>query len=374
MTTSELRPPAHNAPPGRSSEVGPVRTARPTRAASDYSQVLATVQSLGLLRRRYGYYAVKLALLGLALAGVWVGFAFLGDSWNQLALAVALAVVLTQIIFVSHDAAHRQIFASNEANELTTLVLGTLISGMSLAWWNSKHSKHHGAPNQIGKDPDIDASVVHFYPPENAPRSRAGRFMHERQGWWFFPLLLIEAVNLHVQSAVALVVRKGTRRHCTEITMMALRWVAYPSVLFVFLSPGKAAAFLGVQLAVTGLYLGASFAASHIGMPVLPHGARIDFLRRQVLLSRNISGGRAASLAMGGLNYQIEHHLFPSMPRPSLRLVRPVVQAFCAQQQITYSEVTIFRAWAIVVGYLNRVGLAGRDPFRCPLAEQLRIV
>ena len=354
--------------------VAPARPARPARPASDYSQVLATVQSMGLLRRRYGYYAVKLGLLGLALAGVWVGFAFLGNSWIQLAVAVALAVVLTQIIFISHDAAHRQIFAGNRANELTALVLGTLVSGVSLAWWNNKHNKHHGAPNQVGKDPDIDASVVHFFPTGNPPRNRILRFLHERQGWWFFPLLLVEALNLHVQSAVALVARRGTKRRAAEIVMMAVRWAAYPAILFVFLSPGKAAAFLGVQLAFTGLYLGSAFAASHIGMPILAPQARVDFLRRQVLLSRNIAGGRAASFAMGGLNYQIEHHLFPSMPRPSLHKVRPVVQAFCREHQISYSEVTIFRAWAIVAGYLNRVGLAGRDPFRCPLVTELRTV
>ena len=373
MTTVAAAPAATGATGVASATRQPGRS-RPARPASDYSQILATVQSMGLLRRRYGYYAIKIGLLFLALAGVWVGFAFLGNSWIQLALAVALAVVLTQIIFVSHDAAHRQIFASNRANELTALVLGTLFSGMSLSWWNSKHSKHHGAPNQIGKDPDIDASVVHFFPPQKLPRSRVLRFLHERQGWWFFPLLLVEAVNLHVQSAIALATRTGTRRRRAEIIMMAVRWAAYPTILFVFLSPGKAAAFLGVQLAVTGLYLGASFAASHIGMPVLARDARVDFLRRQVLLSRNISGGRAASLAMGGLNYQIEHHLFPSMPRPSLRKVRPVVQAFCQEQQISYSEVTIFRAWAIVASYLNRVGLAGRDPFRCPLLNQFRTV
>ena len=352
----------------------PAVAGRVVRTPSDYSQVLATVQSMGLLRRRYGYYAVKLGLLLSALAGVWVGFAWLGNSWIQLGLAAVLAVVLTQIIFVSHDAAHRQIFAGNRANELTALVLGTLFSGFSLAWWNSKHAKHHGAPNQVGKDPDIAASVVHFFPTETPPRSRVGRFLHERQGWWFFPLLLVEAVNLHVQSAVALLVRKDSRRRRAEIVMMALRWALYPAVLFTFLPPGKAGAFLGVQLAVTGLYLGASFAASHIGMPVLAPKARVDFFRRQVLLSRNISGGRAASFAMGGLNYQIEHHLFPSMPRPSLRKVRPVVQAFCREQQVHYSEVNIFRAWHTVAAHLNRVGLAGRDPFRCPLVSQLRTV
>ena len=99
---------------------------------------------------------------------------------------------------------------------------------------------------------------------------------------------------------------------------------------------GQSALFLGVQLAATGLYLGSSFAASHIGMPVLAHDTRIDFFRRQVLTSRNIAGGRVASFAMGGLNYQIEHHLFPNMPRPNLRKARPIVQRFCQDSSITY--------------------------------------
>ena len=89
-------------------------------------------------------------------------------------------------------------------------------------------------------------------------------------------------------------------------------------------------------------------------------------------MSRNVAGGRVASFAMGGLNYQIEHHLFPSMPRPSLRRVRPIVRQFCRDSSITYQEVTIFRAWALVAGYLNRVGLAGRDPYQCPMVAALR--
>jgi fatty acid desaturase len=68
-----------------------------------------------------------------------------------------------------------------------------------------------------------------------------------------------------------------------------------------------------VQLAVFGLYMGASFAPNHIGMPLVSPKLRLDFLRRQVLMSRNISGGPLISVFMGGLNYQIEHHLFPPM-------------------------------------------------------------
>ncbi len=105
-------------------------------------------------------------------------------------------------------AAHRQIFRSHQANELTALLLGTLVGGVSLNWWNNKHTKHHAAPNQIGKDPDIAPSVVHIYPAATPPRSRLGTLLHHRQGWWFFPLLLVEALNLHVQSVHALANRR----------------------------------------------------------------------------------------------------------------------------------------------------------------------
>jgi len=323
------------------------------------------------MRRAYGYYAVRIAILAVVLAGVWVAFVLIGDSWIQMAVAAALGIVLTQIIFYSHDAAHRQIFKSQKANELTALVMGTLIGGVSLAWWHNKHNKHHAAPNQIGKDSDIDASVVHFYAPAKPPRNRVLAFLHQRQGWWFYPILSFEMLNLHVQGVQALITRPKMKRRWTEIAMLVFRLGGYPTLLFFFLPAGKAAAFLVVQLVVTGVYLGTSFAASHVGMPILPHDSRIDFFRRQVLTSRNISGGRVASFAMGGLNYQIEHHLFPSMPRPNLHKAVPIVRNFCADNDIEYHQVHILKAWHIVAEHLNKVGLSARS-FQCPMVAAMR--
>jgi fatty acid desaturase len=341
-------------------------------ATTDYATVLHRVQTLGLLDRRYGFYATKvIALLGI-LAGVWVGFAFIGDHWAQVAIAAALGLIFTQLLFLSHDAAHKQIFRSGSANDWTALVIGTGLCGISLAWWKDKHTRHHATPNQVGKDPDIDPSAVHFYPAVSPPRSRLGNALHTRQGWWFFPLLLVEAVNLHAQSVMALVTVPTMRRRRVELLLIALRLSVIPVLAFVFLSPGIAGVFVAVQLAVTGLYLGAAFAVSHIGMTVLPPTAKLDFFRRQVLTSRNVSGGRAASLAMGGLNYQIEHHLFPSMARPNLPKARAVVQQFCTERAVIYHEVPVYRAWAIVVRYLNAVGLAGRHDVSCPTADRLR--
>ena len=80
-----------------------------------------------------------------------------------------------------------------------------------------------------------------------------------------------------------------------------------------------AAAFLGVQLAVFGFLLGGAFAPNHVAMPIVPADGQFDFIRRQVLMSRNISGGPVVRFFMGGLENQVEHHLFPAMARPNLK-------------------------------------------------------
>jgi fatty acid desaturase len=118
--------------------------------------------------------------------------------------------------------------------------------------------------------------------------------------------------------------------------------------------------------------MGASFAPNHKGMAIIPADSRIDFLTKQVLTSRNIRGGWFMSILMGGLNFQIEHHLFPSMPRPHLARAREMVREHCATLGIPYTETGLLQSYAIVVQYLNRVGLAARDPFDCPQYRLMR--
>jgi fatty acid desaturase len=91
-------------------------------------------------------------------------------------------------------------------------------------------------------------------------------------------------------------------------------------------------------------------------MPILAKDDKTDYLRRQVLTSRNIRGGRFTDLILGGLNYQIEHHLFPSMPRPSLRRAQRLVRAFCAQHSVAYYETGLLHSYAQVLRHLHEVG------------------
>jgi fatty acid desaturase len=182
-------------------------------------------------------------------------------------------------------------------------------------------------------------------------------------------VLIFEGINLH-QHAFKTVLSPGkVDKRSLEIILLAVRHAAFITAVFLVMPLGMGFAFLGVQLAVFGLYMGASFAPNHKGMPVLPKDSKVDFLRRQVLTSRNIRGGWAMNIFMGGLNYQIEHHLFPSMPRPHLKRAREITKEYCQSKGILYTETSILESYAIVVAYLNRVGLsAGGDPFDCPAA------
>ncbi len=364
------------APPATEDAVRPARTGRPVRraerGASEFAELSQRIQAMGLLERRQGYYWRKITGVVLALAAAWVGFSLLGDSWYQLLIAAALAVIATQIAFLGHEAAHRQMFTSARWNEWTTLVLTGLLSGMSSQWWQRKHTKHHSAPNQLGRDTDIESGVLAFHPAAAKRRGAVGRFFAERQGWFFFPLLLLEGVNLHVQGLVLLCSKGEVKRRWVELSFITVRLAGYLAAIVIVLPPGKAAAFLGVQLGLFGLYMGCSFAPNHKGMPLVPENLKVDFLRRQVLMSRNISGGRPMTWLLGGLNHQIEHHLFPNMPRPNLRRARTVVKAFCAERGVTYTETGLLTSYGIVVRYLNQVGLSARDPFQCPLVATYR--
>jgi fatty acid desaturase len=95
-------------------------------------------------------------------------------------------------------------------------------------------------------------------------------------------------------------------------------------------------------------------------MPVLTEQDELDFLRRQVLTSRNVRGGRLVDFALGGLNYQIEHHLFPSLPRPSLRHARPLVREFCTQHGLPYCERTLLGSYTEALRHLQKVGAPPR--------------
>lgn len=336
------------------------------RVTSSFASLSATVRDMGLMKRAYVFYGVYAAALAAALGGVITGVILLGDSWLQLLMAAALGLVLTQVAFLAHEASHRTVLASGPANDRLGLALSTVLVGVSHQWWVNKHTRHHGNPNRVGRDPDIERDTISFVEHDAARARGLVRWITRRQGWLFFPLLTLEGLNLHYRSIAALVTAGTRRQRWQELPAIALHFGLYLVPLFLLLPFGMACAFVGVQMAVFGVYMGASFAPNHKGMMVVGADTRLDFLSKQVLTSRNIRGGWFMTILLGGLNHQIEHHLFPSMARPHLGRAREIVREHCETLGIPYTETSLGRSYALVIAYLNRVGLAARDPFDCP--------
>ncbi|SEQ72648.1 fatty acid desaturase family protein [Microlunatus flavus] len=349
---------------------------RPRRSAAattqTYTALAQASRTLGLQDRTRWFYALVLAALVLALAGATTGLVLLDDSWLQLLVAGALGVVFTQLAFLGHEASHRQVLASGPANDRAGWWLAVVGVGISYSWWMDKHTRHHGNPNKLGKDPDLAIDTFSFVEEDAATRRGPMAWFTRHQGVFFFPLLLGEGVNLHVRSTQSLWTNRHLPGRKLELVALAARFAVYLTLLFWLLPLGLGFAFLGVQLAVFGFYMGASFAPNHIGMAVVPRDVKLDFLSKQVATSRNVSGGWWATVLMGGLNYQIEHHLFPSMPRPHLAAARRLVREHCRANDVAYTETNLLSAWAIVARHLNQVGLAAPDAFRCPMVAQLR--
>jgi fatty acid desaturase len=324
---------------------------------SDYAGLSRQVRAARLLDRTPWRYGLRIAATVLFFLACWWALVAIGQSWLVLVPAVLLGVASTQVAFLGHDGGHQQIAATRTGNTVVGLLAGNLLTGLSIGWWIDKHVRHHANPNKEDHDPDIGEGVFAFTTAQAANRAgRLPRAIARNQAVLFFPLLTLEGLNLHVASVRWLFRARGGRLRRTELLLLSAHMLAYLGVVLWVLSPVLAVAFVAVHQAVFGLYMGCSFAPNHKGMPIIGAEQKLDYLRRQVVTSRNVRGGWFVDQLLGGLNYQVEHHLFPSMPRTHLRKAQRLVQTYCAQHRIPYTETSLFASYACALRYLHTLG------------------
>ncbi|KOX14059.1 delta fatty acid desaturase [Nocardiopsis sp. NRRL B-16309] len=334
-----------------------------TRRGSDFSELSRRVQKAGLMERTPVYFAVRLSLIALSFVGVWALFFLLGDSWWQLATAVAMAAVFGQVGLVSHELAHLQILSKRAPSVALGRIVGNLGIGLGYGWWQDKHTRHHANPNHEELDPDVGAELLVWSEGQAQAARGLPAFIGRYQAFLFYPFLLLEGINLHVGSVRALF-RRSTKQRALEGVLLGAHFALYLGAVFAVLDPLQAVAFIAVQQGLFGVYLGCIFAPNHKGMPTLKKGEKLDFLRKQVLTSRNVRGGWFTDIALGGLNYQIEHHLFPNMPTPHLGRAQVIVRDYCAEIGVPYHETGFVRSHVEALTHMHKVGAPLRERHR----------
>lgn len=342
------------------------------KAVSDYSGLSKQIREAGLLSRTVPYYVKLFGTVTILGIMAWVSVFMIGNSWWNLIPAALLGIFTAQYGFFAHEASHRQIFTSKKVNDWAGLIAADLFVGLGYGFWMKKHQKHHVTPNQVGEDPDINIRVLAFTKEGYDAKKGPEKLVTKNQGWMLPILLMFTGFDLLFDSVKTVLNPKSVLAYrWLEIIFLTIRISAPLVIAFTLMDPLLAISFYMVNMMFFGFFMGGAFAPNHKGMPILPKTAKVDFLRRQVLTSRNVRPSFMTDLLMGGLNYQIEHHLFPSMPRPHLKEARRLTMKYCEEKGIPYLETGMMESYKLVMKYLSQVGLAqNADPFDCPVTAQ----
>lgn len=300
--------------------------------------------------RFYIFMAVfnALAVVGIVALAIW------SPHPAVLVLSAALfGFMLTQHGIFGHDVAHRQVFRKGRLVTFSGWLLGNVLMGNSYSWWTRKHNIHHANPNHISDDPDASYPMLAIFPEQRAQRA-----------WFVMPVIAIQAyiypllvmfIFVTMRSAsIAQLFARNTPMRVRQGIGMTLHWVLLALLLTQLGGWPQALIFLVVSQLIFSLYMGSIFAPNHKGMKMMAEGEELDFMRTQVLTARNVRGNWFIDYWYGGLNYQIEHHLFPTMPRNRLKHAKPIVEKFCAERGISYHETTVVGSYREIFQHLRR--------------------
>ena len=321
----------------------------------DYAVLKRRIQDAGLLDKRPGYYALSITTNMVLWTVCLVVLFTVGSVWAQALTAAVLGIISGQLGFQLHDSGHRQMFASPGKNALVGLVTADLMLGMSYGWWVQKHNRHHGNPNDVDLDPDIKVGAIAYTEEQALARRGAGRLAAMYQAYLFFPLTTFLAWSMHV-TGLAYLIKEPSRYRRLEFGLLAIHAVVYLGAMVYFLGPWSALIVVLIHKAVGGAYLASVFAPNHKGMLQTDSESKLDFVRTQVLTARNVRGHPITDLWYGSLNYQVEHHLFPGMPRLNMRRAQPIIRQFCQERGIEYYETSFFMSYRELLGFLNEIG------------------
>jgi fatty acid desaturase len=298
------------------------------------------------------FYAHCLVVLALCPPLLYM---LLETSGVMFAFAAIFAGITTGWIgHLGHDSGHGQAPKhSKKMRRIMQLVLGNYLLGFSSAWWVQKHTLHHKSPNNPD-DPDINFALLAFSKEQaqEKPKTHFRQFLLRNQWWIFCFLIPFQAINARWSSIRFLGNNWGKKNKgfnsWAEALGIAVYFVVYASFLY-YLGLYEGTVFLVLHQATHGVYNGVVFATNHKGMKMYLASETPTFLELQIETSRNVT---APSYLMwlltwmqGGLNYQVEHHLFPTMPRANLKKAAPIVKEFCQEHGIAYYATGVFRSY-----------------------------
>lgn len=345
------------------------------RYIRDVLEMRKQVQSLRLFDSSKMFYLYKIAS-NISICALSVAIALNFPSWLGLIIAACtMALFWQQCGWLAHDFLHHQVFVDRRINNFFGLIVGNLFQGFSVNWWKSKHNHHHAVPNVTdapgGGDPDIDTVPILFWSEkliEGEDLDALPTWMLRNQSALYFPILCMARISWLFQSMLHNVSKPNPKitgwvMYYSEIGFLAVHhmlFLALVAKIAIIASIPKALLFMMIAHAVGGVLLGVVFAVGHNAMDVLTgkEMREVDFVRLQVRTTRNVDPHWFSDWFTGGLCYQVEHHIFPTVPRHHLPAVAKILREFCHKHAIPYCSQTLIEGNKAVCAILRSVSKA----------------
>ncbi|KAJ1536952.1 hypothetical protein HK096_005842, partial [Nowakowskiella sp. JEL0078] len=343
---------------------------KPNAFAQDVKQLKSTLEKMKVYDTNFSYYTFKvLSTFGIMVTALWVLWNFGKSTIGVILSGMIMGLFWQQSGWLAHDFLHHQVFSDRKYNNYVGYMVGNLWQGFSVLWWKNKHCTHHSTPNVHSYDPDISTMPFLAWS-EHAldlfselPDDAMARFLVTNQRAIYFPLLMLARLSWAQQSIKtvmpenAKVLMADEDSMVIERVLLALHWIWYLSVAFTWVTPLHSLLWIITSQFTCGLLLALVFSLNHNGMPVYTNeeSKHIDFYELQIVTGRDVISSPFIDWFCGGLNYQIEHHMFPTIPRHNFHKISPLVSSLCRKHGVNYHETNFTSGLGEVLDRLHNI-------------------
>ncbi len=322
---------------------------------TDYIQLRKEAEKRGLLNYTPAYYAFVFPLNILLLAVIYAAVFYFNNWYVTILMSIPISFIGMQFAYLGHEAGHLSISKSPHVNELVGYFSHSFILGGSFSYWKYKHDIHHAYPNHEDIDPDVVDRFPFSYSEKHAKQSSGlSRLITRYQAFLLLPAFLIVTFLMRFDSIKYML--KNRKGVLIDVLLMFMHIAFFLIFSAYFLGLMKSIILYIIVSMLLGIYFGFSFSPNHVGMPILRGDERLSYMEKQIVTSRDVKCAKSFDFIFGGLNYQIEHHLFPNISRKNLRRIKTIVKEFCMSNSLSYRDSTLTETWKDIFAYLNEIG------------------
>jgi len=278
--------------------------------------------------------------------------------------AVLFGVGYQQLGWLGHDACHHGLTPNRKWNNFLGYFFGTFLCGFSLHWWKDRHNTHHAITNVLDADPDVDNLPLFIWSEHDLPRAFVWngitRAILPYQHYYFVPWTTTLKLIWCLQSVLfikqtELQNKAYLKSILVERLTIGAHYVFLLAVLLMTPSVGAAILFFIISEFIGGAAIALVVFMNHYSCEQIQKEVDADFLTLQLNGTININPGIFMDWFAGGLNYQIEHHLFPTMPRHNLPKLKPIVEDFCKENNLPYISLSYFECLIRILKRLSQM-------------------